>query len=70
MEVLIQRPDHGFYVRLRSSSVTATILVDPAGVVFDSHSNALVAGAKVTLIDVTGNGNGGNPNSPRYSAPV
>src|SRR5258708_12745363 len=32
--------------------------------VFDSHSNALVAGATVTLIDVTGGGNGGNPNAP------
>jgi len=47
-----------------AASVTATVLVDPAGVVFDSRSNALVAGANVTLIDVTGNGNGGNPGAP------
>ncbi|GAB3491403.1 hypothetical protein GCM10027399_09380 [Curvibacter fontanus] len=37
------------------------ILVDPAGVVFDSRSNQPLAGATVTLIDVTGAGNGGNP---------
>ena len=47
-----------------AASVTATVLIDPEGVVFDSHSNALVAGATVTLIDVTGGGNGGNPNAP------
>ncbi|HWX55764.1 MAG TPA: hypothetical protein VN176_14345 [Verrucomicrobiae bacterium] len=47
-----------------AATVTATVLIDPAGVVFDSHSNAPVAGANVTLIDVTGNGNGGHPNSP------
>lgn len=47
-----------------SANVTAMILVDPAGVVFDSHSNATVAGAVVTLIDVTGLGNGGNPGGP------
>jgi len=47
-----------------AASVTATILVDPAGVVFDSRSNALVAGAKVTLIDVTGNGQRRQPGSP------
>ena len=47
-----------------NANVTATILVDPAGVVFDSHSNAVVAGAAVTLIDVTGGGNGGKPGAP------
>ncbi len=47
-----------------ASSVTATVLIDPAGVVFDSHSNAQVTGATVTLIDVTGGGNGGHPNAP------
>lgn len=46
-----------------ASSVSAIVLVDPEGVVFDSRSNALVAGATVTLIDVTGGGNGGNPNA-------
>ena len=47
-----------------AASVTATILIDPQGVVFDSRSNVNIAGASVTLIDVTGNGNGGHPNSP------
>jgi len=46
-----------------AATVSATILIDPSGVVFDSHSNALAAGANVTLIDVTGNGNGGKPNA-------
>jgi len=47
-----------------NASVAATILIDPAGVVFDSKSNAAVAGAVVTLIDVTGAGNGGRPGAP------
>ncbi len=47
-----------------AANVTATVLIDPAGVVFDSHTNGPVGGAAVTLIDVTGNGNGGHPNSP------
>lgn len=47
-----------------ATSVTATVLIDPLGVVFDSHSNVTIAGASVTLIDVSGNGNGGHPNSP------
>lgn len=37
------------------------ILIDPSGVVFDSRSNTPIAGATVSLIDVTGQGNGGNP---------
>lgn len=45
-------------------TVTATILIDPAGVVYDSRTNATLAGATVTLIDVTGAGNGGNPGQP------
>ncbi len=44
--------------------VTAEILVDPYGVVFDSGSNQPVPGASVTLVDVTGNGNGGNAGGP------
>lgn len=40
------------------------ILIDPAGVVFDSRTNAPVAGATVSLIDVTGAGNGGNAGGP------
>jgi uncharacterized repeat protein (TIGR01451 family) len=47
-----------------ASTTSAVILIDPSGVVFDSHSNVLVPGAAVTLIDVTGNGNGGHPDSP------
>lgn len=44
--------------------MTASLLVDPFGVVFDSKTNALIAGAVVTLIDVTGAGNGGSPGGP------
>ncbi|HSS97220.1 MAG TPA: hypothetical protein VLK33_09325, partial [Terriglobales bacterium] len=47
-----------------ATNVTAKILIDPAGVVFDSHTNATIAGATVQLIDVTGGGNGGSANSP------
>jgi len=44
-----------------SKVATASILVDPVGVVFDSKTNTLLSGATVTLIDVTGQGNGGRP---------
>jgi len=47
-----------------AASVNASLVIDPSAVVFDSHSNQPVAGAKVTLIDVTGQGNGGNPGQP------
>ena len=47
-----------------SASATTTLLIDPSGIVFDSHSNAPVAGATVTLIDVTGAGNGGSAGGP------
>lgn len=47
-----------------SSTVTTTVLIDPSGVVFDSKSNATIAGATVQLIDTTGAGNGGNPGGP------
>lgn len=43
-----------------ASQTDISLLIDPAGVVFDSKTNALIAGATVTLIDVTGAGNGGN----------
>ncbi|WP_036166985.1 DUF11 domain-containing protein [Massilia sp. 9096] len=43
---------------------TTSILVDPSGVVFDSHTNQPLAGATVTLIDVTGAGNGGHAGGP------
>ena len=42
----------------------AWVLIDPYGVVFDSRSNAPVAGATVSLIDVAGAGNGGKPGQP------
>jgi len=40
------------------------ILIDPAGVVFDSGTGLPLAGARVTLIDVTGAANGGVPGGP------
>lgn len=47
-----------------AGSVAVSVLIDPAGTVFDSHSNVATAGASVSLIDVTGAGNGGHPNAP------
>jgi uncharacterized repeat protein (TIGR01451 family) len=47
-----------------AANTSAVILIDPSGVVFDSRSNSLVGGAQVSLIDVTGDGNGGHPNAP------
>lgn len=41
-----------------------TLLIDPSGIVFDSRTCKPVAGARVTLIDVTGEGNGGRPGEP------
>ncbi len=34
-----------------TSTTSATLLIDPAGVVFDSRTGALIPGARVTLID-------------------
>ena len=45
-------------------TVITKILIDPSGVVYDSRTNVEIAGATVTLIDVTGAGNGGNPGGP------
>lgn len=42
----------------------ALLLIDPSGIVFDSRNCQPVAGARVTLIDVTGEGNGGRPGAP------
>jgi uncharacterized repeat protein (TIGR01451 family) len=42
-------------------SLTASVLIDPSGTVFNSKSNAPVAGVTVALIDVTGTGNNGHP---------
>lgn len=47
-----------------SVEAQATTLVEPGGVVFDSEGDAPVAGARVTLIDVDGAGNGGRPGAP------
>jgi len=44
-----------------SKTAVASILVDPVGIVFDSKTNQPLPGATVTLIDVTGDGNGGRP---------
>lgn len=40
------------------------ILIDPAGIVFDSRTGDRISGAQVTLIDVTGSGNAGNAGGP------
>lgn len=47
-----------------SISATTTLLIDPSGVVYDSHTGQPVAGVTVQLIDVTGAGNGGNAGGP------
>jgi uncharacterized repeat protein (TIGR01451 family) len=47
-----------------AASVQATILIDPGGIVFDSRTNAPIAGATLTLIDVSGAANGGHPGEP------
>ena len=47
-----------------ATQVQASLLVDPYGVVFDSKTNALISNAIVTLIDVTGAGNGGQAGAP------
>lgn len=43
---------------------TATVWVDPRCVVYDSRTDAPVAGVRVRLIDVSGAGNGGAPGGP------
>ncbi len=45
-------------------SATTTLLIDPTGVVYNSHTNQPLAGATVELIDVTGAGNGGHAGGP------
>jgi uncharacterized repeat protein (TIGR01451 family) len=45
-------------------SVSTNVLIDPSGTVFNSKTNAAVAGATVELIDVTGAGNGGHAGGP------
>ncbi|MDQ8021808.1 MAG: hypothetical protein REI94_08220 [Moraxellaceae bacterium] len=51
-------------ITLGCGNAEADLLIDPYGVVFDSVSNEPVAGVTVTLIDVAGSGNGGNPGGP------
>lgn len=43
---------------------STSVLIDPSGIVFDSKTNEPLAGATVTLVDVTGDGNGGRPGAP------
>lgn len=69
-------PGNGTLETVRNDRLTATIVdaagqtaaavisVDPYGVVFDSRLDGPVEGARVTLIDVTGAGNGGFPGGP------
>jgi large repetitive protein len=47
-----------------ATQVEASLLVDPHGVVFDSKTNAPIANAVVTLIDVSGAGNAGQAGAP------
>ena len=42
-----------------AGTIQAKILIDPSGVVFDSATDLPVAGAVVTIVDVSGGGNGG-----------
>ncbi|MCX6358784.1 MAG: hypothetical protein NT029_03175 [Armatimonadetes bacterium] len=43
------------------ATLTALVTVDPWGIVFDARTGEPVSGAAVSLIDVTGQGNGGRP---------
>ena len=44
--------------------IWSAILVDPIGIVYDSVTNEPIPGATVSLVDITGAGNGGNPGGP------
>ncbi|HEY0684211.1 MAG TPA: hypothetical protein VGD45_17895 [Steroidobacter sp.] len=44
-----------------SGTASDSLLIDPAGILFDSQTNEPISGATVRLIDVTGAGNGGFP---------
>lgn len=64
---LALRADDRIVARLAgcgSAHSEAAVLIDPYGVVFDSKSNAPLAGATVSLIDASGAGNGGKPGGP------
>src|SRR5262249_54425462 len=43
---------------------TASVWVEPGGLVYESRSDAGVPGVRVRLIDVSGAGNGGQPGAP------
>ncbi|MFI5371393.1 MAG: hypothetical protein ACHQ52_07515, partial [Candidatus Eisenbacteria bacterium] len=65
--VLDESPDDQITATLAgcgAASTIALVWIDPAGTVFDAHDDRPVPGARVTLIDVTGAGNGGNPGGP------
>lgn len=47
-----------------SGEISTSILVDPVGIVYDSKTDQPLAGVTVTLIDVSGAGNGGFPGQP------
>ena len=68
--ILQTRPDDVLTATINGGAVhaiaTTQIMIDPSGVVFDSHSNQPIAGATVTLIDVTGQGNHQGPNQPAF----
>lgn len=42
----------------------AVLYMDPVAVLFDSRTNQPISGAEITIIDVTGAGNGGNAGAP------
>ncbi len=54
----------GTLIGCGSPPAWARVWIEPIGVIFDGRSNASLAGARVELIDVTGQGNGGNPGGP------
>ena len=69
--VTVTRADlvHATAVPLASTTVgarlaAATLWIDPFGLVFDAHTDRPIANASVTLIDVTGDGNGGLAGAP------
>ncbi|ARU32415.1 hypothetical protein CAP31_12445 [Sulfuriferula sp. AH1] len=65
--VLEVRRDDSLLVRVAGCNdevLESTVLIDPFGVLFDSRTNVPVTGATVRLIDVTGDGNGGNAGGP------
>jgi hypothetical protein len=65
--VLDESPDDQVTAALAgcgAASTTAQIWIDPAGTVFDARNDRPESGVQVTLVDVTGAGNGGHPGAP------